>query len=121
MGAKPEADQPAEWSLVNSTTGANTVKRSAVAGKRHMVTSIVASFDGSGDVGTLTCFDDGSTNFDVTVHGNLDVELSAPLRFGVGSTAKFELSGAGGGSVGKLTVLGFTADPVTYRAKQSTT
>lgn len=98
-----------EWTEAASATNATaTATHSASSGDTHFVTTLVASFTGSGNSADLTLKDGSTTIMTVTVHDDIEVTLPFPVKLTTGNKAEAALAAGGSGVDGNVTIGGFS-------------
>jgi hypothetical protein len=102
----------AEWTQsAQSDNAAITPSQAGVAGKRHYITKVTASFSATPGAKKLLVIQDGATNLARLYidSGNVDLIFNPPLRCSVNSAAQCSLSASGtAGTLGAASIHGFT-------------
>lgn len=98
-----------EWIATDSKDNATaTATKEAVAGKRHVITGIVASFDGSATK-TITIKKGTTTLVTYTIINNGQLNFINPLIGDLGGAVSAVLAASGtGGVTGTIYLLGYS-------------
>lgn len=92
----------------NATNALATATKAAVTGKTHYITGVSASYSAAA-IGTLQIKDGSTVIWEGSIHNQRDVKFKG-LRATTGNAVSAELAAGGAGVVGRVNIMGFTAD-----------